>query len=205
MLAGPNGMFAWAVFGLTGVLKAKVDAEKEKGNPAEAWETIYNSFDRILERMRSFAERIWLRGQADVPYVCSVSTPETNSEDSAQYACSNEVEIDPRDGELLVLFIELLATPQISAETFDSIWLEKRQFVSLNKRRLYDLDVQSGRTFAAHEMSKLLFLPYLGLERTRQVMYTAEVARAPHQTAARCKDSSLVCMTVWPSRSPRVC
>jgi len=94
---------------------------------------------------------------------------------------------DPYEGELLVLFMDMLANwsgyADNGAHEKDLIWERKLPNIVPRNYTARDgttITVQQGYWFSSHEQWKLMVLPYLELPLVRQVFTNAERVRLTH-------------------------
>jgi hypothetical protein len=161
-----NGEYAWAIYTLSNVLATR--ASQPGG---EAYQPLAEAFEKLLTQLRLSAVDVWFHdGQ-----ICGTAA----LLDEKEFLCKGDDRLtDPFEGELLLIFVDLLGDwgARDHGGASSALWAAKQATVV--KRNLYGVDLQAGWHFSAHEQWKLLMLPYLDLPKTKEIMLAGEVARS---------------------------
>jgi hypothetical protein len=159
-----NGEFAWAMYTTARVLAAKAVHAPEYGPLAAR-------YGALLDQLRESAVDVWFHNGE----VCG----RVVAENTGLFTCKGDDRLaDPYEGELLLIFIDLLGDwRQLDhGSASDALWAAKQS--NIVKRTLYGVNLQAGWHFSAHEQWKLLMLPYMDLPKTAEIMRAGEVARS---------------------------
>lgn len=174
-----NGQMAWAAVALVQVLQKRSSESSRISTLAQRWEN-------RLKRMRATAVNLFYDGPG-TGTVRAIATIKNASVDAANnstnaYNAENYVLWDPFEGEMVVLFIDLMGNwsnytdPQAEK---DKIWNIKAQHVDpvLYNESNNTYVIQEGFWFSAHEQWKTLQLPYLQIPLVHHLFRNGEMAR----------------------------
>jgi len=178
-----NGQLAWAVYAVSKVLRSRADEGPRYAALAQRWE-------RRLTRMRSTAVNIFYAGRG-TGALRAVSRIRNTTHDATNASGYETVPVHPAflddayEGELLVLFVDLLADwssyPENGKEEKDKMWERKQiRLKAINFTNPQDdrkITVQEGFWFSSHEQWKLMVLPYLEIPLVKQVFTNVEFVR----------------------------
>ncbi|CAE8596147.1 unnamed protein product [Polarella glacialis] len=181
-----NGQMAWATYAVARVLADR--AALATGGDAVRIRNLADRWEQRLARMRSSAVPLFYAGQGRVRAVTVVQNMSQDAagtpENAATGLAAPSYLDDAYEGELMVLFIDLLADWFGYAE--DGIherplmWKRKQPNVVARNYTTRDgstLTVQEGYWFSSHEQWKLMVLPYLDIPLVKQVFTNGEHVR----------------------------
>ncbi|CAE8588744.1 unnamed protein product, partial [Polarella glacialis] len=172
----------YAIVRVLSDLAAQQGAGSREKELASRWE-------RRLARMCASAVPLFYHGGG---LLRAVATLRSSRTDSARFPNNSQTDMttvpafldDAYEGELMVLFVDLLANwtgyPENGAAEKFAIWEKKQSRVKAVNYTTPDgtnLTVQEGFWFSSHEQWKLMVLPYLNLPLVREVFTNVEHVR----------------------------
>jgi len=180
-----NGQMAWAIAAVTHVLEA------EKQGSGSRMAELATRYQRHLARMRASAVNLFYDGAGSgavraIAHVRNLSLPASASSNNS-FSDENSTLSDAYEGEMMVLFIDLLgnwsAYDNSGAWDRKLIWQDKQRHVQKVDWIAPDgwsIPVQQGLSFSSREQWKILQLPYLELPLVKQIFANGEQARLQH-------------------------
>lgn len=187
-----NGQIAWAIVAVIHVLEARAAEEGATSRVA----LLAERYRQRLATMRASVVNMFYNGKGSgkvraIAQFKNGSIPASagpeNFLDMAGYGLS-----DPYEGEMMVLFMDLLGNwsgfADNGAQEKSLIWQNKSQHLKASTWTLpngKNISVQQGFWFSSHEQWKTLQLPYLDLPLVKRIFANGELARLHHSRAQR--------------------
>lgn len=178
-----NGQLAWATYAVSKVLRSRAQEGPRYASLATRWE-------QRLQRMRTTAVPIFYAGSGTgalraVARIRNTTQDALNASDYETVPLHPSYLDDAYEGELLVLFVDLLGDwssyPNNGKEERNKMWERKQiRLKAVNFTNPEDdrkITVQEGFWFSSHEQWKLMVLPYLEIPLLKQVFTNSEYVR----------------------------
>lgn len=180
-----NGQLAWSTYAVVRVLE-----NLGKGGD-QSIVKLAGRWNKRLQRMRQTAVHLFYdgKGSGQVRAVTKIHNTSRDILEPSNAAKDTEeayILDDPYEGELMVLFMDLLAEwkgyANEGATEKTSVWQHKQHKVMAVNYTAKDskITVQKGHWFSSHEQWKLLVLPYMDLPLPRRIFMNCERARVHH-------------------------
>jgi len=178
-----NGQLAWATYAVSKVLRGRA-------TEGDRFEALAKRWEQRLERMRSTAVPVFYGGRGTgalraVTKIRNTAQDAVNASNYETVAVHPEYLDDAYEGELLVLFVDLLGDwssfPHNGREERNKMWERKQiRLKAINFTDPKDdskITVQEGFWFSSHEQWKLMVLPYLEIPLVKQIFTNSEYVR----------------------------
>eukprot|EP00930_Biecheleria_cincta_P034732 TRINITY_DN23967_c0_g1_i1.p1 TRINITY_DN23967_c0_g1~~TRINITY_DN23967_c0_g1_i1.p1 ORF type:complete len:666 (+),score=135.99 TRINITY_DN23967_c0_g1_i1:125-1999(+) len=185
-----NGQIAWAVVAVIEVLEARAAEEGAMSRVA----LLAERYRQRLATMRASVVNMFYNGKgsgtvrAIAQFKNSTIPAAAGPENFVQMA--GFVLNDPYEGEMMVLFMDLLGNwsgfEDDGAQEKALIWQKKSRHLKMSHFTMPDgknISIQQGFWFSSHEQWKTLQLPYLDLPLVKQIFANGELARLHHSLA----------------------